>query len=321
MIFNPFARDHIDDEELSCFIDGTCSEAHRVRIIKHLKSCTQCSECYREAVMYKGLWMSDASDFVASEESISFARQALDAGKMRGAGQADPGPMRSLTFPARYFRWIAAAACIVILVAIGIFYHSVNREEIQVLDQSHIEPIQEAMELASMNGSLVFPGGERLIGSVSEVYRSGYVSISDSLRTSLAYFAAEFQNDGNSHGVVYWLLGGYIATGQVTVAREVASRAIEEFPMDIDIMIFDGIISYMDDDVAASERRFRQVLEREPDNPYARLNLAALMSEQGDELGALEQLERVMNEHAGTAFAARARNLSEEIRKAVGKNL
>ncbi len=313
MIYNPFRRAHLDDEELSSFIDEACGESDRVRIIEHLKSCTRCSESYREAVLYKGLWMSGASDLETSEISSELAQQLNDRIKTSGAVTVDIKPARTFLIPRKYSRLVAVAASIVIIVTLAISYRSVNRNEYPILDQSHIVPIREAVELASMNGHLVIPGGERSIDTVSEAYRSGYVRINDSLRTALAYFAGEFQDDKISRGVVYWLLGGYIATGQVNAARDLASQAIREYPADIDIMIFDAIVSYMEGDITVSESTFRQVLEREPDNPYANLNLAVLLFERGDEITALDLLERVVDEHGDTPFAIRARKIREDI--------
>ena len=306
MIYRLFRKPHLDDEELTGFIDGACSDTDRDRIVKHLKSCTLCSEAYREAVLYKGLWTSGASDLEASKESIDLARGALDRTRE---------PAGSPAFPAKYIRAITIAASIVIIVAFGMTYHFAGRDGIPLLDQNHIAPIREAVESASMNGHFVIPGGERFIDTVPETYRSGYVRIDDSLRTALAYFAGEFQDDAASRAVMYWLLGGYIATGQKNTARDLASEAIKEFPTDIDMMVFDAIVSYMEGDTTACERSFRQVLAMEPDNPYANLNLAVLLSERGDESGALVLLEYVAQEHSDSPFAARAIRIAEEIRE------
>ena len=313
MIFNSFRGAHLDDEQMSCFIDGTCSEQDRLRIIKHLKSCVRCSESYREAVLYKGLWISGASDLETLEESIEFARQMDDRIKAGGPVTVGKEPARSFLLQRNYLRLITVAASFVIIVALGISYQFANRDEIPILDPIHIVPIQEAVELASMNSRLVIPGGERFIDTAPEVYRSGYVRINDSLRTAFAYFASEFQEDKTSRGVVYWLLGGYIATGQVSAARDLASQAIKEFPADIDMMTFDAIVSYMEGDFAASERTFRQVIKMDKDNPYANLNLAVLLYECGEEFEALSLLEHIVDEHSDSPFAVRARKIREEI--------
>ena len=306
MIYNLFRKPHLDEEELAGFIDGRCSDHDRVRIVGHLKSCTHCSEAYREAVLYKGLWTSGASDLETSEESVEFAGGVFDR---------NIAPARSLHFSAKYLRMISIAASIVIIATFGISYHLANRAGISLLDQNHIAPIREAVESASMNGHFVIPGGERFIDTVPETYRSGYVRIDDSLRTALAYFAGEFQDDAASRAVMYWLLGGYIATGQINTASDLASEAIKEFPADIDMKVFDAIVSYMEGDTTACERKFRQVLAMEPDNPYANLNLAVLLSEGGDETSALDLLGRVIREHGDSPFAARAIRITEEIRE------
>jgi tetratricopeptide (TPR) repeat protein len=190
-----------------------------------------------------------------------------------------------------------------------------DREGIPVSEQGYIAPIREAVEQASMSGQLVIPGGERLIGTVPDAYRSGYVRINDSLGTALAYFAGEFRDDESSRAVMYWLLGGYIATGQINTARDLASKALETYPDDIDIMNFDAIVSYLEGDTASSERMFRRILDRAPVNPYANLNLAVLLSERGHEDAALELLETVLREHGDTPFASRARRIAVEIRE------
>ena len=313
MIFNPFRGAHLDDERLSCFIDGTCGESDRIRIIKHLKSCRRCSESYREAVMYKGLWISGEADLAASEESIETAQQAFDRIKTQGASKIYIKPSPSKLLSRKYYRLITFAASIVIIATIAISYRSVNRNEYPILDQSHIAPIREAVELASMSGHMVIPGGERLIGTVSEAYRSGYVRIDDSLRTAFTYFAGEYQEDQTSRSVVYWLLGGYIATGQVNAARDLASEAVKEFPTDIDMMIFNAIVYYMEGNVSSSERVFRQILELEPADLYAKLNLAVLLYERGEEFEALRILDHIIADYDDSPFAGRAGIIREEI--------
>ena len=313
MIKIPFRSSHTDDEGLSRFIDGTCTERERIEITEHLEGCDRCFEAYREAVLYKGLWVSGASDLESSKESIELARgavarragpRAIDAGRNRG---------RFASLAGGHLRAIAAAASVVLIVSLGISYHFARTGDVHRVDQGHILPIREAVERASMNGLLVIPGGEGSLGTAAEHYRSGYVRINDSLRSALAYFSGEFQGDEASRAVVYWLLGGYIATGQVNAASDLASQALEDFPGDTDMMLFDAIVSYMEDDFNASERTFRSILAREPDNPYASLNLAVLLSERGDGPGALALLHRVASEHAGSPFAARAKQIENEL--------
>ncbi|HER43969.1 MAG TPA: tetratricopeptide repeat protein [Candidatus Eisenbacteria bacterium] len=307
MIRNPFRRPHLDDDQLSRFIDGTCMERERIAIAKHLAACGRCFEYYREAVLYKGLWVSGALDLESSKESIDLARAAPDR-----------RPGRFSSFTAGHIRTITAAAAAVIIVSFGISYHFMNRGEFPGLDQQRIAPIQEAVELASSKGPFVIPGGERSLGASTDAYRSGYVRINDSLRSALAYFSGEFQEDETSRAVVYWLLGGYIATGQVRAARDLASEAIKEFPEDTDMMLFDAIVSYMEGEIRSSERVFRQVLESDPDNPYANLNLAVLLSERGEATEALRLLGRVADEHAESPFAARAKQVETEILRRSG---
>ncbi len=316
MINNLFRRFHLDDDQLAGFIDGTCSDHDRDIAVKHLKSCSRCSEAYREAVLYKGLLLNGASDLETSDESIGLAKGVL-ARDRKKIGE-DKQTERSFTRPTKYLRMIAVAASFVIVVTLGISYHFAGREGKPALDSTQITPIREAVELASMSGHMVIPGGGRLIDRVSETYRSGYIRINDSLRTALAYFSGEFQEDDTSREVVYWLLGGYVATGQVSAARDLASQAIKEFPNDIDIMIFDAIVSYMESDLDASERAFRRVLDREPGNPYAGLNLAILLYERGEEQEATDLLERIADEQSGSAFAARAELIIKEIEETTG---
>jgi tetratricopeptide (TPR) repeat protein len=313
MPHNLFRGPHLDDEELTCFIDGTCIASDRERIAKHLRTCSRCAEVYRDAVLYKGLWASGASDLDSSEESIELGLQMTDTGNVRNPIK----PERTIPLSSRYLRMIAIAASIVIIAAFGISNYLDNMGMIHMLDQDHIVPIREAVEMASMRGHMVIPGGERSIDSETEAYRSGYIRINDSLRTAFAYLAGEFQKDRISRGVVYWLLGGYIATGQVSAARDIASQATQEFPGDIDMMVFDAIVYYMEGDLVTSERIFRHVLETEPENPYANLNLAVLLYERGEEFEALRILERVESENSDSPFAARAGIIREEI---IGSN-
>lgn len=320
MIDNIFRRPHPTDEELACFIDGSCSEHDRTRIAKHLRSCSRCSEAYREAVLYKGLWRNGASDFEPSEESIELARQVPEPTHDRKTIPVVEPPVRWFSFRPLHRRTIAIAASVIIIAAIGISYQLVNREGTSVFEQTHIAPVREAVEQASMNGRLVIPGGERLIGRVPEAYRSGYVRVNDSLGTALAYFAREFRDDKGSRAVMYWLLGGYIATGQINTARDLASDALETYPDDIDIMNLEAIISYLEGDTTSCERTLQRIIEREPDNPYANLNLAVLLSERGQDEVALVLLEKVIRAHGDSPFSTRARMMADEFVNGAGEN-
>ncbi len=178
-----------------------------------------------------------------------------------------------------------------------------------------LTPVRAAIETASKWGRIVIPGGEESLNGRVTVYRSGSVPLNDSLMISLNYLYETYQQGGPSREVTYWLMAGYVATGQVDAARDllVSDEERTEYLSDSSIAILEALIAYMDGKYNKSEALFRKILEVEPDNPVAGINLAIVLDEQGDDEEAREILLRIQDHHAGSPLAARAQSILSDL--------
>lgn len=74
--------------------------------------------------------------------------------------------------------------------------------------------------------------------------------------------------------------GTLVASGQLASADQMAQQWEKEFPKDVQFLIHLGDIALLRADHALAERRFRAVLELQPENPLALNNLAYMLLKQ-----------------------------------------
>ncbi|NIO56819.1 MAG: tetratricopeptide repeat protein [Candidatus Latescibacteria bacterium] len=200
-----------------------------------------------------------------------------------------------------------------IILATALLLTRIDRETESSLDASILAPIQSAVESACERVLIVFPECEHSLGQGTPVYRSGYVPLNDSLKASLDYLYEAYQQGNASPEAAYWLVAGYVATGRTDAARDIALRARKRHPGDSMISTLDAIIAYFDGNYNRAETLLRKVLEANPNNSVASINLAVVLVEQSKGAEAKGILTRVIERHAGTPLAERARAILDDL--------
>jgi predicted Zn-dependent protease len=195
------------------------------------------------------------------------------------------------------------------IVAVGLMRFNLNSGGEAGPNQLVPLPVLRAVEQASMRGNFVLPGGEGGLDADRGAYRSGFVPMTDSLESALNDLFRAYQEGNTSLDVSYWLVAGYVATGQIDAARILASSTLAAHPDAPRVIMLDGIITYRDGDLERSQDRLLAAYELNPDYAVSALNLAIVMGERGDVARAEELLSGIVQEHAGTSLAARAEEI------------
>ncbi len=277
-----------------------------------MRTCKRCFEIYQDSAILRGIWITDKSAFEPTEALVNAGKQLVRQTVPVGADHKNvlPSDMRSLF--ERYRRVGLAAACAVALLVVGMWWivpGTLDRTRDIGISATVIAPVRTAVETVSMRGPFVLPGGEGSLDAAGAVYRSGFVPLTDSLEASLKYLNETFRRGGTSPDLACWLVGGYIATGQIDAARDLASSARRQHPEDPRIASLSALVAYMDGDYTRSEALLREALETESDNAAAGINLAVVLDELGKEAEAREILTRIRQDHPGTPLAERAQSI------------
>jgi tetratricopeptide (TPR) repeat protein len=199
----------------------------------------------------------------------------------------------------------------VAIVAVGLMRLNLNSGGDAGPNHIIPSPVLHAVEQASLRGNFVLPDGERGLDAAGGSFRSGYVPLTDALESALDDLFQAYQEGDTSLYVAYWLLAGYVATGQMDAARILSASALDAHPDVSRLLIIDGIIAFRDGDLDRSQDRLFAAYELDPDDAVSALNLAIVMGERGDIARAEELLARILREHAGTPLAARAQEILE----------
>jgi Flp pilus assembly protein TadD len=110
-------------------------------------------------------------------------------------------------------------------------------------------------------------------------------------------------------------MAGYVATGQIDAARDIAFDARKQHPQDSRIAALEGIIAYTDGDYDRSEAILRSVIEANPDNPVAGINLAIVLGKKGSGTEAREILTGISSRYGGTPLAKRAQAILADLKE------
>jgi tetratricopeptide (TPR) repeat protein len=296
----------MSDGEIAGFIEGNQNKTDSARIAKHLQSCRQCFDIYQDAAINRGLLESGSSAFDSSQDLIELGKQVFSlSDSSEDAREEGKHPPKRSWF-GRHFRLRFAMASVIAIAAVGLMWISLDRGGDAGPDQMIPLPIRHALEQASMSGNFVLPGGEGGLAVDGGARRSGYVPLTDALESSLDDLFSVYQDGAASLDDVYWLLAGYVTTGQMDAARILAESALKTYPSAPRLLILDGIIAYRDGDLDRAQDRLLEAYENNPDDAVTALNVAIVMGEKGDVARAEELLKGIVREHVGTSLAARA---------------
>ncbi len=171
-------------------------------------------------------------------------------------------------------------------------------------------PVKRAVEQATKRGAFVLPGGEGAISAENDFsYRSGYIPLNDGLKASLDSMFEAYRHGDHSEDLMYWLIAGHVATGQMKTAREIVGHARRLGIEDSRIGILDAIISYAFGDHERSESMLRGLLRENPLDCIALINLAVVLMQNDDRSEATEMLQKVIDSCDDSALVTRARTL------------
>ena len=301
---------HLTDEELARMVECGGREGTEDWMWDHIRDCDRCFDAFQEAAVYRGLWESDGTLFESTEELVSTGLPVAGGGLPEGADRSPglrSGRGTSTPRPFRYASVIGAAATLFIIWSL---MQIADRSRLSTADEARFAPVRTAVETITGHGAFVLPGGERGISSDNgAVYRSGYVAMDDSLRVSLASMFRSYRSGDYSSELIYWLIAGYIAIGEISTARELTAHARS---LDIDdprIAVADAIISFASGDHDHAEGVLRDLLRTDPGNHFARIDIAVVLMQRGGTIEAEGMLTYIIDTCEDEYLLTRARAL------------
>ena len=140
-------------------------------------------------------------------------------------------------------------------------------------------------------------------------FRAGYVTMDEELKSSLDYLYDRYESNASTPDGIYWLAAGYVATGQIGLARDLIADARRNHVDDPRIANLEGLIAFLEGDPERAEALLRSISRTHPSDAVPAINLAVVLREQGKFQEASRVLTDVANRFDGTPFAARARIL------------
>jgi tetratricopeptide (TPR) repeat protein len=293
-------RLHLTEEQLSILVDGQISETERAWMEGHLRTCESCFGAYQDTLRFLGIWSTDPSLLRAPEDAISRAKLIAHS------EQPLQHPKR-ITLPR--FSWrpaavLSAAAVVIAAVAVWQFGPLSSADK---YEQAY-RPLVEAVENASVNGSIVIPGAEQ-VAAAAPMYRSGFVTADEAVENALSFLQRAYRDDSAPPEVAHWLISGFLATGELEKASVYVNDARMRYPDDSRFLILDGLVAYRSRDILRAEKLLQMALQVDPHNGAAMVNLGLVQYEQGQWDSARRTLESVVTEFAGSPLERRASTL------------
>jgi hypothetical protein len=296
---------HLTEEEIILLVERTCDPRDADRFYNHLRHCGKCLDDFQ--YMTRTRITGDAVDVPDEiQQSLVELGKTVEAnarsGNVHNSGKTD------FVRSTRRRKWIYGVAVAAALVVVSTTVWIKNAETPSVgLDAELTNPVFEAMTVASNRSFAVIPGTENSITTTHQVYRSGFVVNDEATSNALLSLAKRYQEGEASRDVVYWLLAGFLATGQFDGARDILDTALRQFPEDAEIVTLSGLVAYYEGELDEAEVLFRSVVERSPDDAVATVNLGVVLMGKGDHVRAKTVLARVAVIRPATPLTKRAR--------------
>ena len=296
------------------------SEVERVKFLAHLEICRECVELYLDSAVEVGfLRIGGPPSSKKTKDLVGLGMQM--AARVDAATHARGGGPERVSAPSFWRGWrlrtVAVVASVVFVVA-ALWYGAgvLERSRGSRVSSDVLEPIQTAVGEFSRVGEVVLPGGESYLGGNGPVFRSLGGSLHDPLAAPLKDLVEKFLEGSRSPDVAYWLVAGYLSSGDNRTASIYVCAARERFPEDPRLMVLEAAVAYSGRDLARAERLLRDVVKSRHDDPpsdlllaVAQINLAVVLRDQGDLAEAREILSGVRSRHAGTPIGERAGEL------------
>lgn len=295
---------HLSQEQLALLVEGGGSESQLAWLREHLRMCPECASAYTDTLRYRAIWEADASLFRASDELVELARRVPE----RSMETAHREPRAVPSFWRSWVPALGGVAAVIALVAAawlwmpGKFLHNDGYAAL-------LPPLQQAVVVASMEGSIVIPGGESAAGTTTPQYRAGTVAQDDIIAASLDRLADVYNEAPGNPDVAHWLISGYLATGQLDNADLFVVDARRRFPSDIRFIVLEALIAYRLDDMDRAERLLQTAVTANPAYGPALVNLGLVQYERGQIDAARRTFETVRVQFAGSPLEERANAL------------
>ena len=285
-------NEHPDWNTLALLADQG-PEAVSPAVLEHLATCSACMSAWAEAARYRdqALQLGEAG-FPVPRDLAARARKL-----------ARPEPVRRRPALAWGMGSLATAAALVAFLFIG--GHGLR----DLARQQDL--IQTCLEKESASG-MVFPGVARLPESDSAVYRSGDGN-PRALTHALIEMAVRFTEDPSSPEEAFWLSAGYLATGRLGLAGDIARNGLRRWPGDLRILQIEAIVAYRLSDLDAAERALDLALAQAPNDSTSLFNLALTWLETGRSQQARPLLEALAASSSNAALNLRAAELLDRL--------
>lgn len=294
---------HLTDEQLASLADDSFSGPDHALLAEHLRACKSCQSAFHDVVRYRAMLLADASVFRAPDAAMRTARRIADTGERRER----PSWRHWLTSPAALAGLSAAA----MLVAAAGLWEAGYRPTRNHYDH-WFQPLKQAAETASADGSIVLPGAEDAAAVTSPLHRSGFVDPDPAIESALEGLMQAYRDHPDAD-VAHWLITGCLATGDLERAAIYVHDARLRFPDQSRFVVLDAIVAYRTNDMARAERLLQSALETDPHNGAAMLNLALVQYESGQRDSARRTLELVRSEFRGSPLEVRAATLISDL--------
>jgi hypothetical protein len=304
-------------DDIARLLEGRLEETERAKILTHLETCRQCVEVYLDSAVEVGFLRIDGP--LSSKKTRSLVGLGMQVpAQVEAAERARGGGPERVSAPGFWAGWrvraVAVAASVVFIVAAA-WYGARVFEQLRSsrVSSEILQPIQAAVGEFSRVGEVVLPGGESYLGGSGPVFRSLGGGLDDSIAVPLKDLLEKFLAGSRSPDVAYWLVAGYLSSGDVRTASIYVAAARERFPDDRRLIVLEGVVAYFGRDLARSERLLRDVVKSHVSDPLAdpllavaQLNLAIVLRDQGNLAEAREILRSVAQRHAGEPIGERA---------------
>jgi anti-sigma factor RsiW len=199
---------HLSEEQLAMLVEGSAGEGDSALLREHLKMCPDCAAAFEDVALYRAVWQADASVFRASDDLVALAASVPD----REQATAKSEPLAAVPFWRSWVPVFGTATAAVVLIAALAIWQPGQFERDAYADL--LPPLQQAVAVASMEGSILIPGGEASASTTSPVHRAGIVAQDEIIASSLGRLANVYHEHPGNSDVAHWLISGYLATGQ-----------------------------------------------------------------------------------------------------------
>lgn len=306
---------HISEEDLALLIEGKLAPHRALPLREHIAGCKVCYQDFIDAMRMRMEWLANAGAMSVPAEVREAGRsvrlseerrsaEAQDAAREPTAGPASRfGRTRLLRFAAGSGGTLAVAAVVLWLVLAPWSQRSPGLLE-------YPELLEEIRHDSSQG--MVIPGGEAA-ADVNLPVERGIGLVTESIFKTLSELTMRFAEGDRSADMYYFLSAGFLVTDQLGLARIYAERGSTNYPEDPRLAGLQAIVAYRESQTAESESILRRLVETDPGDLLAALNLGILLSEERRMKEARTLLLSVRDADPDSPMARRAERIVENL--------